>query len=155
MTFYDANIIDFEFHEQPDIVYSLHACDSATDQMIYKGIIENARYILSVSCCQHTMRNQIKRQPLAMVTRHQPYKERLVDMISDSLRALILETFGYKVSVHEFVATAHTPKNIMLKCEKIQQIGKKIELAKAEYEKLSELFNMHPMLKVYLQENKI
>jgi len=155
MTFYDATIVDFEFLEQPDIIYSLHACDSATDQMIYKGIIENARYILSVSCCQHTMRKQLKKHPLAMVTRHQPYKERLTDMISDSLRALIIETFGYKVTVYEFVAAAHTPKNIMLKCEKVQQVSKKSELAKAEYEKLSELFNIHPKLKIYLQENKI
>jgi len=152
MSFYDASIVDFEFIEQPDIVYSLHACDNATDQVIYKGIIENARYILSVSCCQHTLRSQIEKHPLAMITRHQPYKERLVDMISDSLRALILETWGYRVTVYEFVAAAHTPKNIMLKCEKIQQAATKAESAMAEYEKLSKLFNMHPMLKIYLEE---
>jgi len=151
MVFYDANIIDFKFREPPDIVYSLHACDSATDQTIYKGIIENARYILSVSCCQHTMRNQMKKHPLSMVTRHQPYKERLIDMVSDSLRALILESFGYRVIAYEFVATAYTPKNVMLKCEKIQQTSEKIQSARVEYEKLSKLFNIHPMLKTYLQ----
>ena len=152
MTFYYASIVNFEILEQPDIVYSLHACDTATDQMIYKGITHNARYILSVSCCQHTMRKQMKRHPLAIVSRHQPYKERLTDMISDSLRTLILEAFGYKVVVYEFVAAAHTPKNIMLKCEKVPQVKRKAELAMVEYEKLSELFNMHPMLKTYLQE---
>jgi len=152
MAFYDSNIVDFDFPEQPDIVYSLHACDTATDQMIYQGITRNAKYILSVSCCQHTTRNQMKRHPLAMVARHKPYKEMLTDMISDSLRALLLETFGYKVTVYEFVAAAHTPKNVMLKCEKIQQTGRKSELAWVEYEKLSELFNIHPMLQVYLNE---
>jgi len=151
MSFYDANIIDFKFLHQPDIIYSLHACDTATDQMIYKGITENARYILSVSCCQHTMRTQMKRHPLTMVTRHQPYKERLTDMISDSLRALILEAVGYKVVVYEFVAAAHTPKNVMLKCEKMSQTGG-YEFAMGEYEKLSELFNMNPMLKDYLMQ---
>jgi len=152
MAFYDADIFDFEFLKQPDIVYSLHACDTATDMMIYKGVISNARYILSVSCCQHTTRKQMKNHPLSMVSRHKPYKERLTDMISDSLRALILETFGYKVTVYEFVAAAHTPKNVMLKCEKVQQMNEKTKLAMVEYEKLSELFNMHPVLKTYLQD---
>ena len=86
-----------------------------------------------------------------MVTRHQPYKERLIDMVSDSLRALILESFGYRVIAYEFVATAYTPKNVMLKCEKIQQTSEKIQSARVEYEKLSKLFNIHPMLKTYLQ----
>jgi len=152
MTFYDSNIADFDLPEKPDIVYSLHACDTATDQMIYKGIVENAKYILSVSCCQHTMRKQMKNHPLAMVSRHKPYKERLADMISDSLRVLILESYGYKVTVYEFVSATHTPKNIMLKCEKVGQVYEKAALAVNEYEKLAELFNMHPMLKVYLQE---
>ena len=82
---------------------------------------------------------------------HQSYKERLIDMISDSLRALILEAFGYKVCVYEFVATAHTPKNIMLKCEKIQQASEKTALAMAEYERLSELFGVQPALRDYLR----
>ena len=155
MTFYDADIVDFDFPQPPDIAYSLHACDIATDQMIYKSMMENAKYILSVSCCQHTARKQMKRHPMAMVARHKPYKERLADMISDSLRTLILEAYGYKVTVYEFVPAAHTPKNIMLKCEKIQQSAQKIELAWFEYEKLSKLFNMHPTLKFYLQENKV
>ena len=152
MAFYHADIVDFEFLHQPDIVYSLHACDIATDQMIYKSITQNARFILSVSCCQHTMRKQMKGHSLSMVARHKPYKERLVDMISDSLRALILEAYGYKVNVYEFVATAHTPKNIMLKCKNVGQVDKKSELAKLEYKKLSALFNMNPMLEIYLQE---
>ena len=150
MQFYDANIIDFEFPHQPDIVYSLHACDIATDQMIYKGIIQDARHILSVSCCQHTARKQMKRHPLATVVRHKPYKERLTDMISDSLRTLLLEAVGYKVTVYEFVAAAHTPKNVMLKCEKMPQTDQKTEAAMLEYEQLSELFNMQPMLETYL-----
>jgi len=148
MTFYDSQIVDFDVPKRPDIVYSLHACDTATDQMIYKGIMENARYILSVSCCQHTMQKQMKKHPLAMVSRHKPFKERLADMISDSLRALILESYGYKVTVYEFVSATYTPKNIMLKCEKVRQAN---SLAMNEYEKLARLFNMHPVLKTYIQ----
>jgi len=151
MTFYAGSIGEITFSHRPDIVYSLHACDGATDQMIYQGIIENARYILSVSCCQHTMRKQMKGHPLGLVARHKPYKERLTDMIADSLRTLLLETQGYKVTVYEFVAAAHTPKNVMLKCEKVGVTEEKAALAMAEYEKLSELFNMQPLLQEYLK----
>ena len=153
MIFYNANIIESNFTHQPDIVYSLHACDSATDEMIYQGITQKAKYILSVSCCQHRMRNQMKNHPLALVTRHKPYKERLTDMIADSLRVLILEASGYKVTVYEFVAAAYTPKNVMLKCERMSQTNQKTELAMLEYEKLSKLFNMRPMLSHYLASN--
>ncbi|MCL2438282.1 MAG: SAM-dependent methyltransferase [Coriobacteriia bacterium] len=152
MMFYAANIADFEFPQQPDIIYSLHACDTATDQMIHKGIVEGARHILSVSCCQHTARKQMKGHPLAMVARHQPYKERLTDMLSDSLRALILEAYDYKVTAYEFVPAAHTPKNIMLRCARIPQGGKRAKAAMAEYQQLSELFNMQPALMAYLEE---
>jgi len=155
MTFYDANIGEFDFPHKPDIVYSLHACDSATDLMIYKGIAEEARFILSVSCCQHTMRSQMKRHPLAMVARHKPYKERLVDMLADSLRTLLLEAHGYKVTVYEFVAASSTPKNVMLKCEKVGGSDKKTEIALAEYKKLSALFNLDPVLRTYLEKNGI
>ena len=155
MTFHTADIANFNFPHQPDIVYSLHACNNATDLMIYKGITQNARFILSVSCCQHTMRNQMKGHPLSTVTRHKPYKERLVDMIADSLRTLMLEAQGYKVTVFEFVPTAHTPKNVMLKCERVGTSEQKSQLAKDEYQKLSGLFNMNPMLETYLQECEI
>lgn len=151
MEFYESSIIDFNFPYPPDIVYSLHACDTATDQMIYKGIAGNAKYILSVSCCQHTTRRQMKRHPLSMVTRHKPYKERLADMVSDSLRALILEAHGYKVSVYEFVAAANTPKNIMLKCEKVQKTNDKANLVMHEYDKLAGLFCMYPVLQEYFR----
>jgi len=154
MTFYHADIGKFDFPHQRDIIYSLHACDDATDQVIYKGIVANARFILSVSCCQHTMRKQMKGHPLSMVARHKPYKERLVDMIADSLRTLILEAYGYKVTVFEFAPTSCTPKNIMLKCEKVGQTDQKRKVAKTHYEALSELFNMNPMLENYLEEFK-
>ena len=152
MQFHTSSIIDFDFDRQPDIVYSLHACDDATDQMIYKSIDSKARHILSVSCCQHEVRSQMKGHSLTTITRYQPYKERLADMLADSLRALLLEAHAYKVNVFEFVATSHTPKNIMLRCERVQTTGAKKETALSEYEKLSELFDARPMLEVYLQE---
>ena len=152
MHFYASSIADFTFAHQPDIIYSLHACDGATDQMIHKGISNDAKHILSVSCCQHEVRNRMKEYSLSAVTRHNPYKERLADMVSDSLRALMLEASGYKVCVFEFVAGTCTPKNIMLKCEKVQVSEHRREQALAEYERLSELVKVKPPLSTYLQE---
>ena len=152
MSFHAASIQDFAFPAQPEILYSLHACDSAIDQMIYQGIKENARHILSVSCCQHTNRKKMKGHPMVAVTRHGLYKERLTDMVADSLRALLLEAQGYKVNIFEFVNSSHTPKNVMVRCEKIQPASDQTRLALEEYDKLSALFNFHPKLETYLQE---
>ena len=115
MEFHHADIQAFKPDEDIDIVYSLHACDSATDQTIAKGVMVKAKYIFSVSCCQHTNRKKMVRQPLKSISRYQPYKERLVDMIGDSMRALLLEHVGYGVRIFEFVAAEQTPKNIMLR----------------------------------------
>jgi len=151
MTFVSANIFDYKFENTPDILYSLHACDTATDMMIYKGISENARHILSVSCCQHEMRRQLKSGLMGTITRHKPYKERLTDMIADSLRTLLLEIVGYKVTVFEFTSTTYTDKNVMLKCEKVGTTPIKIEIAQNEYHELSQLFEMNPKLEEYLK----
>lgn len=151
MTFFTSSIADFSFPYRPDIVYSLHACDAATDQTLHKGIIEQARYILSVSCCQHTAQGQIKCPSMPSVSRHKPYKERLTDMVADSLRVLLLEALGYRVTVFEFVAQAATPKNIMLRCERGRLMPQKTERAMEQYILLSERFNVRPGLEYYLQ----
>ena len=152
MTFFAENMINFNIPHQPDILYSLHACDTATDMMIYKGIAENARHILSVSCCQHTTRKQLKGHPMGEVAKHKPYKEQLTDMISNTLRTLLLEAQGYKVTVFEFTSTTYTAKNIMLKCEKVGIDERKAQKAQREYEKLATLFNVRPALEHYLVE---
>ena len=115
MTFINDNIFDVEFKDGIDIIYSLHACNGASDMVIAKGILERAKYIFSVSCCQHDVRNKMRRHPLGRVTKFGVYKDRLADMISDSLRAMKLEEYGYNVSLFEFTSSASTPKNIMVR----------------------------------------
>ena len=146
MEFHTAKIEDFTANTAIDVVYSLHACDKATDQTLAKAVNVGARYIFSVSCCQHTNRKNIAKHPLTSVTKHGAYKERLVDMLGDSMRALILEHFGYGTKIFEFVAAKHTPKNIMLRAEKNN--AKKIdqEVAIAKYKALVEMFNFSPVL---------
>lgn len=152
MEFTVNKIKDFQIEKKVDIVFSLHACDIATDQTILEGVLHNTQYIFSVSCCQHTTRTQMKNNPLRNVTRFSPYKERITDMVSDSLRALLLEIIGYKVSIFEFTPTANIPKNIMLRAERIERSQVKIEKAVAEYANLSGMFHITPVLEEYLQQ---
>jgi SAM-dependent methyltransferase len=151
MFFYDQKVEKFKDEEKVDIVYSLHACDTATDQTIAQGVELGAKYIFSVSCCQHTNRKNMSKHPLSSVSRYQPYKERLVDMLGDSMRGLLLEHLNYGVDIFEFVASEYTPKNIMLRA--IKDTAKKIEQsnAMANYKNLAEMFNFAPSLESMLQ----
>ena len=158
MSFYDKPIKSLPVDRSVDIVYSLHACDTATDQTIAQGIILNAKYIFSVSCCQHTNRSKFRSKILRSVSRSQPYKERLVDMIGDTMRGLLLEYLGYAVKLFEFVAAEHTPKNIVLRA--INNAVKKQDrvIALDRYQELVETFHFKPALEAlishYLQANQ-
>ena len=152
MEFIHSSIMDCYVGDNIDIVYSLHACDTATDQTILKGIMTNARYILSVSCCQQFTKRQMKQHPLSGITRHARYKERIVDMVSDSLRALLLEACGYKVDVFEFTSPKSTPKNILLRGERINTTEEKRIKALEKYIELADLFHVQPALVFYLLE---
>ena len=106
--------------ESVDLVVSLHACDTATDESIAKGVEMHARYILSALCCQHELQKTIGPQsskPFAGLLRQGILRERLCDILTDAFRAMILRILGYKVQVMEFVSSEATARNIMLKCE--------------------------------------
>ena len=151
MHFYHDEIDEFTFDDNVDITYSLHACDAATDQTIAKGVKLGAKYIFSVSCCQHTNREKMSQHPLTSISRYQPYKERLADMLGDSMRALLLEQLGYGVNIFEFVAAEKTPKNVMLRA--VKNAAKKQDRTKAtaEYQRLVKMFGFAPKLEGLLQ----
>ena len=114
---------------------TLHACDTATDYALAKAVAWNARAILSVPCCQHELNRQIKNEVLQPVLRYGLLKERMAALITDGLRASMLEEQGYRVQVLEFIDMEHTPKNILLRAikepEKIRRgdaTGKQEEL---------------------------
>lgn len=152
MEFICDDIFNVDFQIKPDIVYSLHACDTATDMTIAKGILEDAKYIMTVSCCQHTVRKQIKKHPLTSVTRHGVYKERVVDMVADSMRTLLLESKGYKVKVFEYVATSETPKNVMVRAVKIGAVSENRHMKILDnYMRLKQMFNVEPKLNEFMK----
>ena len=110
------------------LVVSLHACDTATDEALAKGVEWKAQYILSAPCCQHELQKEIGvgatrgesapyREVFAGLLRQSILRERLCDILTDSFRAMILRILGFKVQVVEFVSSEATARNIMLRCE--------------------------------------
>ncbi len=107
--------------ESVDILIALHACDTATDEAIFRGIKSKASLIVCSPCCHKQIRKEFNvMNELSKVVNHGILKERQAEIITDSLRALIMEYFGYKTKIFEFISTEHTPKNLMI-------VGKKIE----------------------------
>lgn len=150
MEFFDASVGEFQSDHEIDIVYSLHACNTATDQTIAQGIRLGAKYIFSVSCCQHRNRKLMSNHPLKSMTRFQAYKERLVDMVGDSMRALLLEQQGYGIHLFEFTSAEQTPKNMMLRGIRNRVKKADQEAAVDRYKELVELFGFAPALEEML-----
>ena len=118
LKFIHGDIIDFEEAKDVDMVVTLHACDTATDAALVKAINWNAKIILSVPCCQHELYNKIQNPVLEPMLKHGIIKEKLSSLITDSLRANILEIQGYQVQLLEFIDMEHTPKNILIRAVK-------------------------------------
>lgn len=101
-----------------DILIALHACDTATDDAICKGIKAGAELIVVAPCCHKQIRREIekhkKHNELDFLTKHGIFLERQAEMVTDGLRALILEYFGYTTKVFEFISDVHTPKNVLI-----------------------------------------
>lgn len=101
-----------------NILIALHACDTATDDAIYKGIKAEADLIVVAPCCHKQIRRQMETSKVSnnldFLTKYGIFLERQAEMVTDGIRALILEYFGYKTKVFEFISDAHTPKNVMI-----------------------------------------
>ena len=114
--------IDSYDNKDFNVLIALHACDTATDDAICKGIQANANLIVVAPCCHKQIRKEMNsyksKTPLDDILRHGIYLERQAEMITDSIRALIFEYYGYSVKVFDFISDAHTPKNIMITAQK-------------------------------------
>lgn len=115
LTFLHGDIADYEGMDQVDMVVTLHACDTATDYALAKAVRWGARVILSVPCCQHELNGQIESSLLAPALKYGLIKERISALLTDSIRAGLLEEAGYRTQILEFIDMEHTPKNIMIR----------------------------------------
>jgi hypothetical protein len=147
--FHSCDIAEFTLSHQVDMVYSLHACDSATDKTLYLGLRQEATCILSVACCQHRIKQQLRSHPYKGISKHHIFKDKIVYMVDDALRALLLEMQGYKVDILEFASSRYTDKNIMIRARKSS--GHNIEELKNEYARIRNAFHVMPLLEQYLE----
>ncbi len=114
LQFIAQNIQDFQ-PTRIDVLIALHACDTATDLAIAKGIKAGAQLIIVAPCCHKQIRKQMQRhEAMQPILRHGILEERQAELLTDGMRALILEAEGYKTKVFEFVSTEHTNKNLMI-----------------------------------------
>lgn len=104
--------------EDVDMVVTLHACDTATDYALAKAVRWNARVIFSVPCCQHELNRQISCDALAPVLKYGLIRERMAALITDAVRAELLEAQGYDTQILEFIDMEHTPKNVLIRAVK-------------------------------------
>lgn len=121
LQFLTGDIADYEGVDQVDLVVTLHACDTATDYALAKAVRWNAKAILSVPCCQHELNGQIENEILQPILKYGLLKERMAALITDGLRAGLLEQAGYRVQVLEFIDMEHTPKNILIRAVREHQ----------------------------------
>jgi hypothetical protein len=114
LSFEEGKIEDFEL-KNAGMLIALHACDTATDDAIAKGIKAKAKIIVCSPCCHKQVRkNMESNSTINEITKHGILKERLAEMLTDTIRSLYLEAFGYESSIFDFIGTAHTPKNCMI-----------------------------------------
>ena len=124
LRFIRGDIATYEDTQDVDMVVSLHACDTATDLALIKAIHWNAKVIFAVPCCQHEVNRQIKSELLAPALKYGLIKERMAALLTDAVRANMLEEMGYEADILEFIDMEHTPKNILLRGVKKNKMKK-------------------------------
>ena len=148
MEFIQADLTEYTPSARPDIVISLHACDTATDMALALGIRAKSRAIVSVPCCHKDILKQYAYAPFEAITRHGILKARLADTLTDGIRAAYLESVGYKGSMIEYISPLETPKNIMIRAV---YTGRKNEKSARDYNNLKEMLNVNPAIERFLR----
>jgi SAM-dependent methyltransferase len=149
--FQKSAIIDYVPQEPPDIVLALHACDTATDEAIFQGIVSQSRLIMCAPCCHHHLNRQLHPvKPFSPIFQDGILKQRLSDILTDEFRALALRITGYKTDVVEFVSAEHTDKNLMIRAVKRTQRDKARYIQ--EYLDLKKYWGVTPYIETLLGE---
>lgn len=145
VSFQETMITDANLPQEPTLVMSLHACDTATDDALIAAINLKAEKILCVPCCQHELHNVLERgDAMRAVLRHGILRERLADLLTDTFRAQVLRIMGYKARVIEFVSSEATARNILIRAERGPRPG--ISEAVGEYVQLKDFWGVDPYI---------
>ena len=151
LEFLNGNIKDYDRAKEVDLVFSLHACNNATDYSLEKALSLNAKAILAVPCCHHEFFEKIQKNKnskfyntLKIMADNGVVLDKFATLATDSFRSLSLELCGYKTKMIEFIDMEHTPKNILIKAIKSKSSNLKEKLV--EYNKLKEFLGIKPLL---------
>lgn len=152
LKFYNEDIANIDNDDDNiGMIITLHACDTATDIALYHGIRWGCKVIMSVPCCQHELFKQIENDNMSVLLNHGILKERFASLLTDGIRARLLEIVGYKTNVMEFIDMEHTPKNIMIRAVKGKNSKESIKKLK-DLEDIMMDYNVKPMLYILLKE---
>ena len=155
LSFELGDINGFKYNNKVDMVITLHACDTATDYALYNAIKWNTKMIFSVPCCQHEFNSQMKPENLPILSRYGIVKERVSALMTDALRANLLEVLGYKTQLLEFIDISHSPKNILIRASKSNISKEKKDRALKEVNDLIKEFNFNSTLYNLLKEDNL
>ena len=151
LEFLNGNIKDYDKSKEVDLVFSLHACNNATDYSLEKALSLDAKAILAVPCCHHEFFEKIQKNKnsefhntLKIMADNGVVLDKFATLATDSFRSLSLELCGYKTRMIEFIDMEHTPKNILIKAIKSKSSDLKEKLV--EYNKLKEFLGIKPLL---------
>ena len=154
LEFLHGDIASYEGTDEGDMVVTLHACDTATDYALYKAVKWNASVILSVPCCQHEVNRQIRNDILASALKYGLIKERLSALVTDSVRACLLEEKGYETQILEFIDMEHTPKNILIRAVKKQEKKMGGGCRETGVKEMTEFLHVNTCLQKLFEEGK-
>ena len=151
LEFLNGNIKDYDKSKEVDLVFSLHACNNATDYSLEKALSLSAKAILAVPCCHHEFFEKIQKSKnsdfyntLKIMLDNGVVLDKFATLATDSFRSLTLELCGYKTKMIEFIDTEHTPKNILIRAIKSKSSNLKEKLK--EYNRLKEFLGIQPLL---------
>ena len=152
LRFIRGDIATYEDTQDVDMVVSLHACDTATDFALLKAISWNAKVIFAVPCCQHEVNRQLQSELLAPVLKYGLLKERMAALLTDAVRANMLEEMGYDTDVLEFIDMEHTPKNILIRG--VKRVKMKKSGQKAKLENMTEALHINTTMQKHLTDGE-
>ena len=147
LKFYKGDIAKYKEKNDIDMIVTLHACDTATDYALYHAITMNVKYIFSVPCCQHEINLELDSKNFHVINKFGILKDRFSALLKDAIRANILQYYGYKTNVMEFVDFENSPKNLLIRAVKTNnslnpKIKEEIDAILREYNISQKLYSL-------------
>jgi SAM-dependent methyltransferase len=151
LNFVHGFIHDFKMDKKIDLVITLHACDTATDDAIIFSLDHDAKKMMFVPCCQHELNKQLSNNESQSLLKHGIFRDRMTALVTDTMRTQLLEACGYKVQSMEFIDLEHTAKNILLRCIKTNKTDAQNKKSLEAYKEFKNQWDFKP----YLEEKLI